>query len=623
MKKSMKQLTVETDEDRCVGCADEFTNMRGAGMAMPRSRKTGAGQREIMAPVIVLRTHTTWSSLLCIVVFSVLWLAVGLPCSPDDSRPEPRPKADSQFDLMPMWVRPEKGTLVCVHLKGNMLPAGGKRFLRLTQERSDKSCPSKSGAGNPGPRAIADLPLDDEQLRKGLVEAMFTGPLRRGDYEAIIVDEVGKPLVSGPKNFRVRATKAPPIDDIMPNVIYPTNDRYDFEITGSEFSHYNRDEIKLRINDVPVKFTKCLCYTENRDAAHDCPGSSTCLIWNWRTLRIVGLSLTKESFENGRVPSRPFKISVEADQSFSDPHLLVLSRVGPYTPRIIAIILGMVIVLLVYWLCKEKVARSRAEGSTYRWLAYLFIDPQTNTYSLSKLQLIFWTVASVLAYSYLSVSQFLVQSIWVLPNVPEGLPMLLGLSAGTTVLSVATTGLRGSKGAGASQPERWNFITTGGVFAPERLQFLIWTILGATGFVVTTFLQDPGSVTAMPRIPEYFTTLMGASAVGYLGGKLARKPGPIIKDVHQDTHDPNSLVIVGQNLSSDSQVKIGKDQLPPGRVKPGPNEPENTEFISELIVTIGRDLIVEIGGMAEADKPKVKIINPDGQSAEKVVAAGL
>ena len=122
-------------------------------------------------------------------------------------------------------------------------------------------------------------------------------------------------------------------------------------------------------------------------------------------------------------------------------------------------------------MCRREVSRHRIKGQTHFTLAYLFIDPRTNTYSLSQLQLILWSAAAIVAYMYLAVSQALVQWDWKLCEFPENLPMLLGISVGTTVLSLGATGMRGSKGAGPVHPELGDFITREACSRPNGSSF--------------------------------------------------------------------------------------------------------------------------------------------------------
>jgi hypothetical protein len=267
-------------------------------------------------------------------------------------------------------------------------------------------------------------------------------------------------------------------------------------------------------------------------------------------------------------------------------------------------------------MARQKAARYRPHEKAYATLAYFFIEPETNTYSLSRLQLILWTAAAVVAYVYLAASQSLVQWRWELPDVPEGLPALLGVSVGTTALALGATEVRGSKGAGPLHPALGDFVTSGGVLAPERLQFFVWTIIGVVGFVAATLAQDPATVAELPKVPSNFVPLMGVSALGYLAGKVARKAGPIIKQLAPlPPYGPGSpaaggIRIVGESLSPRAQVSVNGALVPSDGVTVPPPQSATSEFVTELQVTPPSI------APAAARVPAVKVVNPDGQSAE-------
>ncbi len=529
---------------------------------------------------------------LSIAFFLLFLLVSALPCS----------AAENDFEVIPRWVRPGPETIVQVKIN-KKINTNQKIFLRLTSHGSDDN----------HTRAVRVIPLADDQVRRCEAEVKLTGPMRRGTYSAELIGEGNVVFASFSEKITVAASEKPLITDVMPNVIYPTANGYDFEVMGDNFSQYESGEILVRINDIPVEIRKHLKGGKGIDVK-SCEDKRPCLISNWKTLQFFGLSL-----DDPRI-SRPLTLSIEVDKLISDPQPIVLSCVQHYTPVLISFMVLGITALLVYCLCRRKVARKKAMDPTYTTMKYLLIDPQTNTYSLAKFQVFVWSTAAVLAYSYISASQFFVQWKWMLPRVPEGLPMLLGLSAATSVLSIGATELRGSKGAGPVGPGIGDFIATGEVFAPERLQFFIWTILGAIGFAAATLSQDPGTVTKMAEIPENFNSLMGASSLGYLAGKFIRKPGPVIKTLDPVPPYTASLFdlskgirIIGENLSPKAKVKLNNLLLEPDQVTPVPEKSKDAEFVSELIIKPTSEQVKpSVSGVAF-----LKIINPDGQCAEK------
>jgi hypothetical protein len=203
---------------------------------------------------------------------------------------------------------------------------------------------------------------------------------------------------------------------------------------------------------------------------------------------------------------------------------------------VVALILGLLPLLLLSFVQKSV----RIGGSDYR-LRMLFLDLETNTYSLSKLQFYLWTVAAVFAYAYLFISRVYVQHLsW--PDVPANLPGIILVAAGTAVGSQIVNAAHGSKGAGDEKPSFADFITSGGVVAPDRLQMLLWTFLGIGMFIYGVLQLAPGLISELPTIPDRLLVMMGISSAGYLGGKMARKPGPVINDITVDPLQPDETL---------------------------------------------------------------------------------
>ena len=499
--------------------------------------------------------------------------------------------AEIGFEVIPAWVRP--GSTVTVKL-GPDINTTVKMYLRIS-----------------GRAAVRDFLLDTNQMRKRIIEIKIPGTIRAGIYETSLVDEDGKDLGIVGSRLKIAASdkteERPVINKIVPVASYATNGRYDFDIIGDNFGDDVRG-IKVLINDTVFVFENTLQGHAGQETVKDCGGKFPCLIWAWKKLSVRGLSL------KGMPIVRPMTVIVEVDGIESNRKSLILSPVARVTPVIIAFASLAFFTLMVYFLSRRKATQYQANGRSYNTFAYIFIDHETNTYSLSRLQLILWSAAAVVAYTYIAASQSLVQWNWALCEVPDNLPMLLGISAGTTALSLGTTGMRGSKGAGPLHPEMGDFITSGGVFAPERLQFFLWTVIGVFGFVTATLAQDPATMIDLPKIPDSFIPLMGISSLGYLAGKVARKPGPIIKQTDPPPPyviDVKTIRIIGESLSPRAHVRLNGQPLLPGEISVGPTERPDDEFVRELILTPAI-ITGSTPGIAA-----IKVINPDGQSAEK------
>ena len=169
-------------------------------------------------------------------------------------------------------------------------------------------------------------------------------------------------------------------------------------------------------------------------------------------------------------------------------------------------------------------------GQNYNVLQVLFLESETNTYSLSKFQFYCWTVAALFGYAYLVIGRMLVQHLgW--PDIPGTLPGIVAIGAGTAIGSQFVTTVRGPKGSGAEPPNLSDLVSSGGVVAADRVQMLVWTVFGVAVFLLSVVQQGPGTIAGLTPVPDGMLYMMGLSSLGYLGGKLARKPGPVIIEI--------------------------------------------------------------------------------------------
>jgi hypothetical protein len=293
----------------------------------------------------------------------------------------------------------------------------------------------------------------------------------------------------------------------------------------------------------------------------------------------------------------------------------------------------------------DEAAVSGGRSQLEQWLTALFLDRETATYSLSKFQFYIWTAASVMAYFYLAASRAYVQGVWTFIAIPDNLPGIVFISATTGALAVVATNSRGPKGAGDMHPSLADFVSSGGVVAVERVQFFIWTIIGALVFLWLSLVQTPVDILELPKIPESFLQLMGISSLGYLSGKFARKAGPIINDVsvklgtfvpdkkEGDAAAPESrgatiITIRGRILSPDADFKITyetKDKTTPAKEVALTDHfaPLKTKIIDTDDQTSGQnktakklELTIDQPALEWLDGATMLLIsNPDGQTA--------
>jgi hypothetical protein len=262
-----------------------------------------------------------------------------------------------------------------------------------------------------------------------------------------------------------------------------------------------------------------------------------------KTVEIFGEVQSLERIELCRVPlpaDRKLSVVLKQGNQATDAYAFSVYRWSKFpvavAAAIIALSLGLTVLLLVYGLIKHQPKARR-----YNALKVLFLDLETDTYSLSRLQFYLWTAAALFGYTYLVIGRMFVQGQpW--PEVPDNLPAIIGIGTATAVGSQVATTIVGPKGSGNENPSLGDLVTSGGVAAVDRIQMLVWTILGAGAFCVAALRYGPGTIKILDPVPTSMLYMMGLSSVGYLGGKLARKPGPVITELTVTPSEPDDAI---------------------------------------------------------------------------------
>ena len=437
-----------------------------------------------------------------------------------------------------------------------------------------------------------------------------------GDYlVALAID--GKELpVPGELRIVAEATVKPTIDSIAPSTDYLGSDEsgFSFVIAGQNLAHLATDNTLIRVGYGPLSAGNAAeCASVAAMAKHQ----KVCLSYD------QGMEGRKLNVRNYHPPTLegPASFEIQVGNNVSNPQQLVFSRIRAETLRWAAIVIFLVIGGLVLLLVWRGVRGSKLAGESTGVLGAFFLDRQSNSYSLSKFQVIAWTSVAVFGYVYLFLCRVFIQWTFSLPPIPDGLPTLLGVSAGTTVAAIGITVNRGSKGSGPLHPSFADFISTGGLIAGERFQFFVWTIIGCGGFLGVVLANDPASLTNLPEIKGAFLTLMGLSSAGYLAGKLVRQPGPIIELLTIQEVIPAAdgnlgvikLEVKGQNLSDSAAVRIDKKELRIDeyavRAVTAQDQPAGSSFFNVLQVEL---LDAE---QYRAGTHLLYLVNDDGQTA--------
>ncbi len=428
------------------------------------------------------------------------------------------------------------------------------------------------------------------------------------------------------------AQEAPPqitIAGAYPTIAYPEgNNQYQFTVYGQGFSADDPAKDDVWIVGGGSIIDPARHFASKRDCEQKVDPKAKACLWIDphvpNELHVVGYN---------RQPDQS-RVSVEIvvnGKHYAAKDPLVFSRTTRAGARGWTVLVFFLLAAIMFLLIRKGLKGKTIEGATISPLTALLFDSQTDTYSLSKFQLFFFCAVFIYAYLYCLVCGWLVQGNYTLPDVPLTFAGLLGMSAGTTVVSAGLTQSLGSKGAGAPGPSFSDFISQGGLVVPERFFCFAWTVIACVGFLLLMVSQDPGTASSFPTIPDGLLYVMGVSSAGYLGGKASRGPGPVIRNTAWDG-ELRVIVAQGENLSYEADMFIDDVKLPivinaAGKGAAGANASglitytaqvppaSDRTLCSELRVTL--DPAFTLPALAQpVTQHKLRIVNGDGQFAE-------
>ncbi|MFN7900094.1 MAG: hypothetical protein ACK5N0_10610 [Synechococcaceae cyanobacterium] len=363
---------------------------------------------------------------------------------------------------------------------------------------------------------------------------------------------------------------APTIQSINPPIAYPQKDgTYRLKINGTGFSPTPEDNV-LRLyakddNEGGFRFLSELgvCWQQDSTAKQECRN-------DWSTgKKISSRQLVVQLKKPQDVGNQAvFGLGIRIGDKTSSPEVqtITLSDRGRWLPLVVSLGILAVLAAIAIFALGSSAKKANVIGlPPQKVIDALLIDPETNTFSLSRAQFLLWTGVAVFGYFYLFLASWLVQGRLHFFDVPDGLPGIVMISAATTSFASGITNTKGSKGSGSINPSWSDFLSAGGSVLPERLQFAIWTLIGASAYLVVTIAQDPGTIETLPTLPPGFLQLSGISSLGYLGGKLARNPGPLINEIKAENVSSNpaeagalKLTLTGSHLSKDLRFRLQK-----------------------------------------------------------------
>jgi hypothetical protein len=435
-------------------------------------------------------------------------------------------------------------------------------------------------------------------------------------------------LVLSTQNLQV-AEQPPTVTGIFPRAFYRDEEPFSLVFLGPSSLKAGSD-YTLHLDDHPL--ANCMTTVTTNGIPTPKESSSNCFKFDKATSQDGQIRFDLNDGGLLRDLSGKHSVSLVHNGAESQAQPIFFVDVNRTTPRNAALAVTAALVVLVYLLLSTGEEKAASANKKSVFLMALFLDDETQTYSLSKCQFYAWTLTAVAGYVFLAVAKTVIQGSAAFPDIPAGLPGILLASAGTSVLATGITSSRGTKGAGQVHPTLADFVTSGGVVAPERLQFVVWTIVGIFTFLIIVFKSDPLTVQDLPSIPNGFMELMGISSAGYLAGKLARKPGPVIKVLSVANVTPTggnlvaqfapsgavqvrlpvlSMILKGENLDPKAVVKVDGQTLRGDMywIKSDSGDSQ-TGFCIELTVTLN-----DAGRYIEGSHT-LTIVNGDGQAAD-------
>jgi hypothetical protein len=350
---------------------------------------------------------------------------------------------------------------------------------------------------------------------------LLTAPVSDGTTMVVAQATAAKPAVPA----SVAAQKTPRLDSVSPIPLTPRDRAFQLALNGDNFGIATPQEtLVIKMNDTLRK----TCWLD------DCSARPDELHGIVKNATLIVVSQFNRHDDTGAA----FKVCFQ--DRCSEPQSDGMQRIEHAEVFTVALAITFLIAGLVIFLAWRQTGAVTLWGETYVITTPL-LDEETGTYSLSKLQFYTWTAVAVFGYSYLTLSRDWIQAWHDLPPIPPTLEGIVGISAGTAVGARIVTQMNGPKGAGSLHAGISDFITTGGVGAVDRVQFLVWTLVVAAGFFLVIANLDPRVIDRLPEVPQSLVAISGISAFGYLGAKLARDPGPVINEVNVQTGpDPDA-----------------------------------------------------------------------------------
>ncbi|MFZ5812722.1 MAG: hypothetical protein ACOY4F_11810 [Thermodesulfobacteriota bacterium] len=192
----------------------------------------------------------------------------------------------------------------------------------------------------------------------------------------------------------------------------------------------------------------------------------------------------------------------------------------------------------------------------------LLSDKNTNTYSLSKLQALLWTVVVVWSYVFLALGKGVLTGEAAIPNFNASLLGLLGISYGGLITAKGLGNTHPKNDLAVTQQKLSDFFSENNEISLTRLQLFVFTLVGVGIYIFYSFTPDFFD-TGLPDIPTTLNGLFLVSQGGYIGGKLTGAtvvnyllPRRVKKDFK------NEITLVGRGFTDNTKLLLQGTQAP-------------------------------------------------------------
>jgi hypothetical protein len=466
-----------------------------------------------------------------------------------------------------------------------------------------------------------------------------TNSLQQPSNEALSVPSVTSINSISPRELYVGIPQSLVREDIRG---YP-EERVNLVVTGNNFPKPDnslKNKIEVKIGTPPdIATTSNVRVSEDR--------------------RAIFATFTKEQIRKLSRGTQPVIVEVGGNATSIDPlvtneQLQVkvnrpISALSTLIVFALTTLVTLLLIVIVYALARQSkkanFPQSLKQSNTrnlnsFEWLV---LERQTNTFSLARVQFVWWLTIIIFGYLFLFIGRGVIQGVW--EFIPlSGFAYTFLISLVTLVTAQATSTIRGGKGSGDVNPAWSDLVVHGGVVALERVQQVIWNLIIGIAFIVI-LLVTYTSASSLPTIPQEILVLMGISAGGYIGGKAVRKAGPHISQIvlwgeHTGYNADLQLTISGDHFSQAGGVILqivyldeSQNERPETRIEvtqdnvftlePDPDNPG--EFCRKLQVNLNAlnpppnyqplEWLQEFSDNFMATKVKITLINADGQRA--------